>query len=854
MKESNERKSRLVKLDERALRQCGSGIRQLLLMDDEAIIQAKENDEKRIRAELERIKKECKERGEPIPFKREFLRREPEPFPHPILGPVIIDRLRKVPIKVRAIVNFAGNADDLEAMGIEVHSHVHDVFTITATKEQLADLASQPATCRVNLPRKFHWTLHDAVPQAEVDQIHALGTRGQGTIVGLLDSTLDIIHHAFRDPAAPHNTRVLFMWVQDPETPAGADPPGETPQQYSNSHPGAPNFAGLNYGRIYDAGAINTALGLPQTYGTGAGQIATITPDQNSIEGQHGTHVAGIAAGSGLDVAWNPGANIGAAPLADIVFVAYDLEEDHALDALNFVYQIAGNRNQPAVVNLSFGSGRGAHDGKSDYDTGRDAMLFSHNGRSMVCGAGNDNDEQAFRRGTIGTGQTEPAWELHTEWSPVSVILNIWYTGPELDYRISCGGNNTGWKTANEEYHSHWPPLGGAIQDGPINGYEIHTYRDSEPRPNWRSILVWIPQASNIDDWTIEFRNLGTSEVNYWAWLDQGNTADLAGFTQDELTLSDDACCKGVLTVGACEKPVGANPEVIWGGSGCGPTQDGRIKPEITVVACNIWSAEAGSTGGYVQFAGGTSMAAPLVTGAIALLLENDPNLNQDTIKGLLTQTADRTGLDIDPGAPGYDPIERNQYGFGRLRMLAPFQHSLPLVDVDVWVRTADDDYGSEPYPGDCFCHAPEVRVFDSSGNEVTTLNWDQEHRVRVRVRNLGDTPAINTLVKLKYTRPWTAPDDWKPCQDPSNISIDQTVNIPALGYHEFDFTQRWKPEQAELPPGGAEWGDHYCLLVELVHDNDPLQYDDSTAEGRDPWNRNIKGTNNVALRNLHIH
>ena len=59
------------------------------------------------------------------------------------------------------------------------------------------------------------------------------------------------------------------------------------------------------------------------------------------------------------------------------------------------------------------------------------------------------------------------------------------------------------------------------------------------------------------------------------------------------------------------------------------------------------------------------------------------------------------------------------------------------------------------------------------------------------------------------------------------------------------------------LPAGGAEWGDHFCLLVELndpTHPDDPLLYDDRTAAGSDPWTRNVKGTNNVALRNLHIH
>jgi len=656
------------------------------------------------------------------------------------------------------------------------------------------------------------------------------------------------------------------MWVQEPVPGAT----GVSPEDYfSPMYPvGANPFAGLDYGLIYDAGAINDAIGDLQTYGTEDGQIATITPDQLSMDGQHGTHVVGIAAGSGHDAAWNPGSNIGAAPLADIVFVAYDLEEDHALDALNFVYEIADRRGQPAVVNLSFGSQEGPHDGKSDFDGGRDAMLFSHIGLSMVCGAGNDNDFEAFRQGTIHGGVTEPAWDLHPNYTPASVILTIWHTGPEeLDYRISCGDENTGWQMAGQGYYSHWP--NGEIRNGPINDYEIYTYRgfytrDSEPRLNWKNIMVWIPEASSDDKWTIELRNPpGSSWVNYWAWLTKGQRANLDGFTLDELTLGDMACCKGVLTVGACDKPVGGNPEEIWVPSGRGPTQDGRIKPEITAVGCDIFSAESGSTGGYVGFVGGTSMAAPLVTGAIALLLENDPHLNQDAIKGLLTQAADRSGLDIDPGDPAtYDRIERNAYGFGRLRMQAPFLHSFPLADVDVWVRTADDDYGYTPYSGGCFCHAPEVWVYDSDNNPVTTLHWSEEYRVEVRVHNLGNTPAMGTIVRLKYTRPWVAPDDWTPCQDPSATDatlapIQETEDIPPLDYVKVEFSQRWKPEeyQLQLPPGGAEWGDHYCLLVELEHPDDELEYDDATAGGReDPWNRNIKGTNNVALLNLHIH
>ena len=120
--------------------------------------------------------------------------------------------------------------------------------------------------------------------------------------------------------------------------------------------------------------------------------------------------------------------------------------------------------------------------------------------------------------------------------------------------------------------------------------------------------------------------------------------------------------------------------------------------------------------------------------------------------------------------------------------MLTSLQHSMPLRDVDVWVRTADDDYGFEPYPGECFCGAPEIKILDSTGKETLTLNWGKPHTVKVRIHNLGDTSAINTKVRLKYTRPWTAPDNWVACKDSSNppAALEEQINVPALDYYRL--------------------------------------------------------------------
>jgi len=864
VEKKDQNRIRSTRLDRDALRRCGPGIRRLLQLADDEIRRAKKRDERRLQQYVERVRSEKRASVADSPADRRSYRRALRPIAHRVFGPVLIEELETVPIKIRAIVEFAGNADDLVDLGITVHASVQNVFTITATKEQLTTLASQPATQKIRLPRLFFPHLQDAAPTAEVDQVHAVGNRGNGTFVGVVDSPLHVEHHAFRDPAGVHGTRVQYYWVQDPDTlPAGGQPPGQTPEAYFNdnvNHPNSPNFTGLNYGRLYDAAYIDAALtGGGTVYGTGNGEIAK----DPTTESEHGTHVAGIAAGSGHLLNWATApVNIGSAPLADIVHVGYrwsqanlqdGVWEDDVVNGLDFIMRIAAHDGRPVVTNTSLGTNVGPHNGRSAFDQARNALLDSHHSRSMVFTAGNDNDNEGFRRGTVARSSTVSFDMDPNSFNINDIWVDIWYRGPDLDFKMDCGGGTTNWVTPPNEYA------------GTVNGYDVEVDRDVEPGSGLKGIRLYVEDAGT--DWTINLRNpSGTDDVRYWAWVGgQGSWANLDGFTIDELTINDTGCARALLTVGACVKQVGANPEEIADYSGRGPTLDGRIKPELVAVGGTdqpwwiaapqdyVQSADSTTNGGYTGMSG-TSMAAPLTAGAVALLLEDQPTLNQDAIKGLLTQNADRTNLDIDPEAAGYDPIERNAYGYGRLRLLAPFQFIQPPGDIDVWVRTADDDYGHEPYPGGCFCHAPEIKVLDAGNNETTTLNWGQAHTVQVRIHNLGDGVAANTTVTLKYTRPWAAPDDWEPCQDAANNPIEEIVDVPALGYVDVTFTQLWTPEQSELPAGGAEWGDHYCLLVELDHQDDDLQYDDSTAAGRDPWVKNIKGTNNVALRNLHIH
>ena len=208
---------------------------------------------------------------------------------------------------------------------------------------------------------------------------------------------------------------MLYYWVQSPDI---ASPPGDDPEHFYNDHlgppPTSPDFTGLNYGRLYTNAYINAALPPATTYGNGNGQISC-TP----LNGEHGTHCAGIAAGSGHTDNWATApTHIGAAPEAQIVYVrlrvldasAIDLDatfEDALMDGVEFCFRVAQFHNMPIVISVSQGSNWGPHNGMTEIDQAGDNMLNSFDNRSIVWAAGNDNDTNGYLHGNVNAGNTD---------------------------------------------------------------------------------------------------------------------------------------------------------------------------------------------------------------------------------------------------------------------------------------------------------------------------------------------------------------------------------------------------------------------------------------------------------------
>jgi Subtilase family/CUB domain/Secretion system C-terminal sorting domain/PKD domain len=88
--------------------------------------------------------------------------------------------------------------------------------------------------------------------------------------------------------------------------------------------------------------------------------------------------------------------------------------------------------------------------------------------------------------------------------------------------------------------------------------------------------------------------------------------------------------------------------------SSWGPTDDGRIKPDLVGNGVSVLSSIASSNSAYAGF-NGTSMATPNVSGSLMLLQEHYSNLNSgnymkaSTLKGLAIHTADECGTSPGP-------------------------------------------------------------------------------------------------------------------------------------------------------------------------------------------------------------
>lgn len=173
----------------------------------------------------------------------------------------------------------------------------------------------------------------------------------------------------------------------------------------------------------------------------------------------------------------------------------------------------------------------------------------------------------------------------------------------------------------------------------------------------------------------------------------------------------------GAIAVGAVDVPgSGERVPQIASFSSRGPTADGRIKPDVVAPGSGVVVADLRS-GDYMR-KGGTSFAAPLVSGVCALLLQKNPEWKPAQVLDALRSTA------LDLGAAGPDTV----YGWGQINALA-------ASGLDAVPPPADRLLPPFPNPvRDGVVHFPlqlaerglvELSIFDAAGRLVFAQRWD---------------------------------------------------------------------------------------------------------------------------------
>lgn len=160
--------------------------------------------------------------------------------------------------------------------------------------------------------------------------------------------------------------------------------------------------------------------------------------------------------------------------------------------------------------------------------------------------------------------------------------------------------------------------------------------------------------------WRYNASNVMASAGNRPAGISNNDSYDI---------IATNGVAKNILTVGAIN-PISSGytkPEdvVMSSFSSWGPTDDGRIKPDVVADGVNLLSSVGTSNNAY-DILSGTSMATPNAAGSLLLLQEYYSSLHSGTfmrsatLKGIAIHTADEAGT--NPG-PDY------QFGWGLLNM-----------------------------------------------------------------------------------------------------------------------------------------------------------------------------------------
>lgn len=482
----------------------------------------------------------------------------------------------------------------------------------------LEALHGKPFVLSLKMARRLYPTLGSSLDCSLARPPHLPALRAEGlgrdVLVAIVDHGCDFAHPHFRRPDG--SSRLLALSDQR--------------------------------SRTWSAEEINDALKTEKPYAA-----LGYDPDLKA----HGTHVMDISAGGGTEVT-----PAGVAPDADLIFLeiaASDIPWDEILDrpaaddvqfaeALARLFEMAGDR--PCIVNVSLGTNLGPHDGTSAENQAVDALVgAAAPNRSVVFAAGNSHDQGHHAIGSVPDGGSSDLSFRVQGNRKGPVMLEVWYGSEDLFLveLISPKGTplcqvQLGGKEADD--YTPWRST-----------YFLGHARDQDNGDHF--VALFLGPGAEPGDWRLRLHGSKVQDGSFHAWIEDHRRPPSAFFLEPELTctLSSTACAQEGIVVGSCNGHKVDLPTSIF--SGAGPTRDGRLKPDLCAPGEAVRAACSRSPEPIEMT--GTSLAAPVVTGVVALMLAEAQilkrPLSSSEVRQILHSTA-RQNLH-----PGWE----NQRGYG---------------------------------------------------------------------------------------------------------------------------------------------------------------------------------------------
>ena len=488
-----------------------------------------------------------------------------------------------------------------------------------------------------------------------------LNVRGQGVLIGFLDTGIDYLREDFK--ASGGRTRIAAVWDQTIQSVNYEEDTGEAAgtEQYDREQ-----VQGMvQYGTVYTREDINAALAAERE-----GQNPyDIVPSRD--ENGHGTFLAGVAAAS------ETADYIGAAPEAEILMVKLKPAKKYLRDfyllperveaysetdmmmGVRFLQQYAIREKKPLVICVGLGTASGSRTGALPFADLLNTLARQVNTVVVTC-TGNEANNRTHTSG-LAVSDTEPSEiEITVGADERGFVMEIW--AESLDILSVAITSPSGERISR---------IPARIDTGGVYNFLLErsqvavNYRVVESASGYEVIFMrFINPAQGI--WKIHVYSLTNIVGRYNAWLPlkqflSGDTYFLN--SNPSTTLTEPGAAERVISVGAYNHITDAS----YAASGRGYTATGLVKPDFVAPGVDVYGVRAG--GGYTTRTG-TSVAAAHAAGAAALLLTwgvtdgNLPYMGTNEVKSVLIRGAKRENNTVYPN---------NIYGYGKMDVIEAF-------------------------------------------------------------------------------------------------------------------------------------------------------------------------------------